>query len=127
MVLPASDPPINMYPKPMLPFGGSLCAIHAAAHSMPFLSTHIGSTPGDGESGMHVHPFVPLRSLRICILSSMATMVASFETAGGAADIALLIMAASVVGGETGPTAGFWAVVGAGLAGGCWAACGACE
>src|SRR5262245_44260685 len=105
-VLLASDPPINMYPKPILPFGGSLCAIHAAAQSMPFLSTHIGSTPGDGLSGMHVQPFVPFRSVRICILSSIVTMVASFAMDCGAADIALLIMAASVVGGATGPTPG---------------------
>src|SRR5262245_15776072 len=97
---------MSMYANPSLPVGGSLCAIQAIAHSSPFLSRHIGSTPGEGVSGMHVNSLVPLRSVFICILSSIAMIVASFETASGAADIALVIMSASVVGGVTGPVFG---------------------
>src|SRR5262245_48327666 len=70
---------------------------------MPFLSRHMGSTPGEGLSGMQVNPLVPSRSIFIPPFSSIAMMVASFATASGAADIALLIMSASVVGGGTGP------------------------
>src|SRR6058998_914516 len=70
---------------------------------MPFLSRHIGSVPGEGPSGMHVQPFVPLRKTFIVAIS---ITVASLATAAGAAARALLILAASVVGGATGPTFG---------------------
>src|SRR6187399_3030893 len=88
----ASDPPISMYPNASFSAGGFLCAIHALIHSSPFLSRHIGSTPGDGPSGTHVHPLVPARRLLTCIFSSMAMIAASRDTASGAADIALLII-----------------------------------
>src|SRR6266542_1606166 len=70
---------------------------------MAFLSRHIGSVPGDGPSGMHVQPFVPFRNTFIV---SISMTVASFDTAAGPAARALLILAASVVGGATGPTLG---------------------
>src|SRR5262249_53491831 len=79
---------------------------------MPFLSRHIGSTPGDGLSGMHVQPLEPCLST---FMDGMSITVASFAMAAGAADNALLILSASVVGGATGPTFGADA---AGLAGG---------
>src|SRR5262245_54550103 len=88
----------------ILSLGGSECDIHACAHSMPFLSRHMGSAPGVvGMSGMHVQPFVPARSVRISIFSFMVTMAALALIASGAADMALLTMSSSVAGGLTGP------------------------
>src|SRR5688572_3232179 len=97
---------------PILPWGGSFLLIQAWAHSRPFLSTHIGSTPGDGPSGKQVQPLVPGR---ITAIVAMSIMVAFWAMAAGAADIALLILAGLVVGGATGPTWGFMSIlVGAG-------------
>src|SRR5688572_10061252 len=97
---------------PILSLGGSFWLIHAPAQSMPFLSTHIGSTPGDGPSGKHVHPLVPGRMTAIV---AMSMIVAPCATAIGAADIALLILSGLVVGGATGPTWDFMSIlVGAG-------------
>src|SRR6516225_3727572 len=79
---------------------------------MPFLSTHMGSTPGDGLSGMHVQPFVPCFNT---FMLGMSITVASLAIDAGAAESALLILSASVVGGATGPT--FDAVCGAVFAG----------
>src|SRR5262245_35616803 len=70
---------------------------------MPFLSRHIGSTPGDGPSGMHVHPFVPGRST---FIDGMSMTAAPLAMSAGAAEIALRILSASVAGGFTGPTPG---------------------
>src|SRR5687767_13013260 len=86
---------------PILSFGGSFWLIQAWAQSRPFLSRHIGSTPGDGPSGKQVHPFVPGRMTAIV---AMSMIVALSAIAIGAADIALLILAGFVVGGATGPT-----------------------
>src|SRR5687768_12220691 len=88
---------------PILFGGGSFLLIQAWAHSTPFLSRHIGSTPGDGPSGKQVHPLVPGR---ITAIVAMSMMVAFSAIAMGAADIALLILAGLVVGGATGPTWG---------------------
>src|SRR5690242_11125189 len=84
----------------------------AIIHSVPFWSTHIGSTCGDGPSGTHVQPFVPACSPRM----SHVMIVASFEIDSGAADRALLISSSSVVGGLTVPAAGAaaWLCVSAG-------------
>src|SRR6187402_1288811 len=80
---------------------------------MPFLSRHMGSAPGElGMSGRHVQPLVPARSVRICILSSIAMIAASLVTASGPADIALLIISSSVLGGSTGPVGADIAAVG---------------
>ena len=49
-----------------------------------------------GLSGMQVKLFLPLRNVRICILSSMAMTVASLATAFGAADRALLTICSSL-------------------------------
>src|SRR6188472_3820211 len=88
-VLLPSVPPSSMYMKPTFPLGGVLCATHASTHSIAFLSMHIGSGPGvAGLSGMQVNPFEPLRS-ECMPLSSIVTIVAFFETAAGAARIAL--------------------------------------
>src|SRR3989344_662258 len=88
-----------MYMKPTLPAVGGLCPIHAWAHSMAFLSMHMGSGPGvAGLSGMQVKPFVPWRSVRILPSASMATTVEPFATLAGAADIALAISCLSVGG-----------------------------
>ena len=62
---------------------------------------------------MHVQPFVPFLSSRISIFSFMSTTDAPLATAGGAADSALRIFSASVLGGLTGPT--FTGAAGAGL------------
>jgi hypothetical protein len=74
-------------------------------------------------SGRHVQPFVPGLSVRISILSFIATIAASALTAAGAADIALFIISSSVFGGVTGP-AGGWLAAGAEADGGgdavCW-------
>src|SRR5262245_60982786 len=83
----------------MAPGGGGLLLIHAFAHSMPGLSRHIGSLPGlMGLSGIQVNGPLPSRSTRILPCSSMAMMVASLATAFGAADMALAIISASVLG-----------------------------
>src|SRR5262245_8282215 len=67
---------------------------------MPALSRHIGSLPGVmGLSGMQVKGPLPSRSTFMLPLSSMSTMVASWATALGAADIALAIFSLSVLGG----------------------------
>src|SRR5690349_7439778 len=85
-----------MYMNPTLPAGGVLCPTHAIAHSIAFLSMHIGSGPGvAGLSGMQVKPFLPSRSMRILPSASITTMLAPCDTLAGAADIALLIMALS--------------------------------
>src|ERR1043165_9886467 len=85
-----------MYMKPTLPASGALCDIQAPAHSIAFLSMHIGSGPGVvGLSGMHVQPFVPSRSVRILPSALMSITVAFFAIDIGAADIALAISAAS--------------------------------
>jgi hypothetical protein len=63
-VLLASEPPASMYTKPTL-LGGAVLVIHAFAHSIAFVSRHIGSGPGvAGLSGMQVTPFVRLRRTR---------------------------------------------------------------
>jgi hypothetical protein len=65
---------------------GAWWAIHALAHSMVFLSPHIGA--GDTVSaglGMHVHCPLPLRKVRILPSLPGAITVASFATASGAA------------------------------------------
>src|SRR5690348_5972171 len=86
-----------MYMKPTLPLAGVLCPIHAPAHSNAFLSMHIGSDPGvAGESGMQVQPLRPSRKVRILPSAPIATMVASFATAAGAARWALAINWASL-------------------------------
>src|SRR5881227_1009123 len=78
-VLLASVPPASMYIRPTLPAGGALWPIQALAHSIAFLSAHIGSGPGvAGLSGMHVQPFVPLRIVRIFPPADISTMVAPF-------------------------------------------------
>src|SRR4029078_9298840 len=84
-------------------FGVLFWVTHCCPHSLPFLSRHIGSTPGDGPSGMHVQPLVPCLST---FMLGMSTIVALGRMAGGAADIALLIFSESVAGGLTGPTFG---------------------
>src|SRR5690348_6831252 len=85
----------------MTPAGGVVLLIQALAHCMPPSSRHIGSLPGlFGLSGMQVKLFLPLRRVFICMLSSMTTMVASLATAGGAADMAFLIRAASLAPSE---------------------------
>src|SRR5262249_24494686 len=67
---------------------------------MPALSRHIGSLPGDIRlSGMQVKGPLPSRSTFMLPFSSMSTMVASWATALGAADIALAIFSLSVLGG----------------------------
>src|SRR5262245_51459849 len=67
---------------------------------MPALSRHIGSLPGDiGLSGMQVNGPLPSRSTFTFPFSSMSTIVASWATALGAADIALAIFSLSVLGG----------------------------
>src|SRR4029078_8018107 len=85
-----------MYAKPNLSLGGACFVIHACAHSIPFLSTHIGSGPGEGVSGKHVQPFVPCFST---FIDGMSMMVAPLAMAIGAADMALLILSASVAAG----------------------------
>src|SRR6185295_4472286 len=84
--------------KPTLLAGGGLCSIQACAHSMAFLSPHIGSGPGlSGLSGIQVKPLVPLRSSRILPPASIATIVASLATDTGAACMALAIICSSVI------------------------------
>jgi hypothetical protein len=60
---------------------------------------------------MHVQPFEPCWSVRVSIFSFIAMTVALFETAAGAAALALRTISSSVVGGVTGPEAGVAAVV----------------
>src|SRR5579883_2400811 len=87
-----------MYMNPIL-FGGGLWPIHAAAHSHALGSMHIGSSPGDvGSSGMQVHPFVPLRKLRMLPSGAIATIVACPAIAAGAADMALAMSSLSDLG-----------------------------
>src|ERR1700676_4989528 len=94
-VLLASEPPASMYMKPTLLGGGPL-VIHACAHSIAFVSRHIGSGPGVvGLSGMHVKPFVPLRTTRAVPSLFITMIVAASATGFGAADIALAMMASS--------------------------------
>src|SRR3954451_14136661 len=83
---------------PNLAFRWILCSIQAVAHSSPFWSMHIGSGPGvAGLSGMQVKVLLPLRMVRIFPSGPTATMAASCATAGGAADIALLMSSSSLV------------------------------
>src|SRR6185437_7576298 len=85
-----------MYMKPTFPAAGALCDIQAPAHANALASMHIGSGPGvAGESGMQVQPLWPFRSVRILPAAPIATMVASFATAAGAARSALAIKLAS--------------------------------
>src|ERR1051326_7800307 len=89
-VFEASVPPASMYMRPTLLVGGALWPIQAFAHSIAFLSAHIGSGPGvAGLSGMQVQPFVPGRSVRILPSAVMLTMVAPSPMPAGAALIAL--------------------------------------
>src|SRR5215469_943545 len=86
-----------MYMNPTLPGVGGLWPIQAPAHSIAFLSRHIGSGPGVvGLSGMQVQPLVPCRIVRILPSASIATMVAFLLIDCGAALIALLMSSASV-------------------------------
>src|SRR5258708_39815565 len=86
-----------MYIRPTLPAAGVLWPTQALIHSSALASAPIGSGPGvAGLSGMHVKPLVPLRRTRILPSASIATMVAFFPTAAGAALMALLISSASV-------------------------------
>src|SRR5258708_8211462 len=86
-----------MYIRPTLPAAGVLWPTQALIHSIALASGPIGSGPGvAGLSGMHVKPLVPLRRTRILPSASIATMVAFFPTAAGAALMALLISSASV-------------------------------
>src|SRR5260370_2360821 len=86
-----------MYIRPTLPAAGVLWPTQALIHSIALASAHIGSGPGvAGLSGMHVKPLVPLRRTRILPSASIATIVAFFPTAAGAALMALLIRSASV-------------------------------
>src|SRR5581483_3339178 len=88
-----------MYMKPTLPAAGVLCPIHAPAHANAFLSMHIGSGPGvAGESGMQVNPLWPSRNVRILPSALIVMIVASFDTAAGAARSALAISCASLGG-----------------------------
>src|SRR4051794_38629852 len=85
----------------MTPADGGVLPMHALAHCMPPSSRHIGSLPGVfGLSGMQVKLFLPLRKVCICILSSMAMMVASLATAFGAADMAFLMSWASLAASD---------------------------
>src|SRR2546421_11327337 len=78
-MLLASVPPASMYMKPTFPAGGALWPIQAPAHSIAFLSMHIGSGPGVvGLSGMHVQPFVPARIVRILPSAPISMIVAFF-------------------------------------------------
>src|SRR5579859_6766164 len=96
-----------MYMNPTLPATGVFFSIQAVAHSSAFLSMHIGSGPGVvGLSGMQVKPLVPLRTSRILPWSSIATIVACFEIDAGAADMALLMSAASL-----GPAFALWSIL----------------
>ena len=52
---------------------------------------------------MHVQPFVPFRST---FMDGISLIIASLAMTVGAADMALRILSASVVGGFTGPTLG---------------------
>src|SRR4051812_27702455 len=88
-----------MYMKPTFAVGGALCSIQAVAHSSAFLSMHIGSGPGVvGLPGMQVQPFVPLRTSRILPSCPMAMIVAPLLIELGAADSALLMSFASLIG-----------------------------
>src|SRR5215510_13964944 len=85
-----------MYIKPTLLAGGGAFESHACTHSMALASAHIASGPGVlGLSAMHVKLLLPLRMLRILPSAVISTIAASFEMAAGAADIALLMIAAS--------------------------------
>src|SRR5712692_3647255 len=80
---------------------GSFFDIHAWAHSMAFLSMHMGSLTGvEGMSGRHVQPFVPFRSSTIMPPSAcdQSRMVASFAITAGATLMALLILASLLFG-----------------------------
>jgi hypothetical protein len=58
----------------------------------------MGSGPGvAGESGMHVHPFVPLRSAVMAPRASIVAIVAFDEIAVGAADSALAMASFAAV------------------------------
>src|SRR6516225_5269982 len=79
--------------------GGGEWVIKACNHSIAFGSRHIGSLPGVlGSSGTQVHTPAPLRSTVMLPSSRISAMVASRDTARGAALIALAIFAASVFG-----------------------------
>src|ERR1700739_1766961 len=85
--------------NPTLLGGDGDCVIKACNHSIAFGSRHIGSLPGElGSSGTHVHSLVPWRSTFMLPSSRISAMVASRETAGGAALIALAIFSVSVFG-----------------------------
>src|SRR5580704_2997695 len=97
-VLLAPPSPRSIYMNPTLFGWGSLCAIQAAAQSMAFLSPHIGS--GSARSvwpGMHVHCPLPCRNVRVLPSLPTMTIVASFVTASGAADIASFIKSSSLM------------------------------
>src|SRR4029078_1327306 len=63
-VLLASEPPLSMYIRPTLPFGGSFLLIQAMTHSSELASPHQGSSPGvAGSFGMHQKPLFPSRNV----------------------------------------------------------------
>src|SRR4029450_1004555 len=82
--------------KPTLLAGGFLCCIQAFAHSIAFLSPHIGSGSAPRCPGRHVKAPVPFRKTRDLPAWSMKTTVASLATAGGAAERAHLIKSSSL-------------------------------
>jgi hypothetical protein len=70
--------------------------MQALSQRMPPASMHIESAPGlAGLSGMQVKRLLPLRSVRMCPLASIATIVAPLLIAGGPPRIALAINASS--------------------------------
>src|SRR5262249_62114000 len=61
-VLLASEPPLSMYIRPTLPFGGSFLLIQAMTHSSELASPHQGSSPGvAGSLGIPPKPLFPSR------------------------------------------------------------------
>src|SRR5437660_12764531 len=86
-----------MYMKPTLFFGGSFLFSQASTHSIAFRSTHIGSGPGVlGLSAMQVNWLLPWRTTRILPSEPTSMIVAPCPIAGGAADMALLMISSSV-------------------------------
>src|ERR1700724_1630514 len=97
-MLLAPPSPRSIYMNPTLFGGGSLCSIQAAAHSMAFLSPHIGSGfTGSAWPGIHVHCPLPWCNVRVLPSLPHMTTVASFVTASGAADIASFIKSSSLI------------------------------
>src|SRR5450759_2372969 len=86
-----------MYATPIGRLGVGFCfVIHACAHAKPDWSKHIGTLPGVvGSSGKQVNSPEPLRTVRICPLLSNVITVALGAIASGAAEVALVIRAAS--------------------------------